>query len=201
MKEVFLTNSLKLIKTYNKNYSNQDIEKIKYGLEGLYLTFTKLIIIIILALVLNIFKEVIIMLFFFNIIRFPAFGIHAEKSSTCLILSVLLIIGLTYLVKTININFYIKLLICTICFIDFVLFAPADTPKRPLTNKKKRTYRKISSCICSIAYILLILLTNETIISKMLLASIITESIVINPITYKILGVTYNNYKNMIKTQ
>ena len=78
MKEVFLTNSVKFITKYNKNYSEDDLDKIKYGLEGLYLTFTKLVIIALISLILGIFKEVVLVLIFLNIIRYPAFGVHAD---------------------------------------------------------------------------------------------------------------------------
>ena len=46
MKEKFLNDSINLITRYNNTYTEDDIDKIKYGLEGLYLTVTKLIIIV-----------------------------------------------------------------------------------------------------------------------------------------------------------
>ena len=88
MKELFLKNSVTFITKYNPNYTSSDIEKIKYGLEGIYLTITKLIIILVLSIFLNITKEIIFVLLFLNIIRYPAFGVHADKSSTCLITSI-----------------------------------------------------------------------------------------------------------------
>ena len=109
MKEVFLSNSVELITQYNNNYTDEDIEKIKYGLEGLYLTVSKLIVIFLIAIVLGFFKELLLVLLFFNIIRFPAFGVHADKSSTCLITSMVLILGLTYLMINISVNINIKL--------------------------------------------------------------------------------------------
>ena len=48
MKEKFLKSSMNLI-TKNKKYSNDEIEIIRYGLEALYLTITKMIIILSLA--------------------------------------------------------------------------------------------------------------------------------------------------------
>ena len=56
MKEVFLNKSLNFILKNNNSYTEDEIEKIKYGLEGLYLTITKLIIILILAWILNTFR-------------------------------------------------------------------------------------------------------------------------------------------------
>ena len=86
MKSAFLNSSIKFIKNYN-DFSEKDIEKLRYGLEGIYLTVQKLIVIIILSLILGIFKEVLITLILFNIIRFTGFGFHAEKSIQCLFIS------------------------------------------------------------------------------------------------------------------
>lgn len=195
MKQSFLENSIKLITTYNTSYSDDDIEKLKYGLEGLYLTITKTVILIIIAIILGILKETIILLVLFNIIRYPAFGFHADNSTTCLLFSSALFIGLPFLILNINITFPIKLIICILCFVSFLLFAPADTPKRPLTNERKRHIRKIFSVIIAIIYTISLFLIQDIIISKMILTALIIETIMINPITYKIFKQQYNNYK------
>lgn len=196
MKEKFISSSINLIKSNNK-YSNEDIEKIEYGLEGIYLTFTKLIIIIALAIIFGFFKELVIVLVLFNIIRFFAFGFHAKDSLTCLITSIILILGLTYLMINININIYIKYIIIAISLINYILFAPADTIKRPLTNIKKRKYRKIGAITILLIYSILLLYFKDKLISNMLLTSIIIEGILINPITYKIFNMPYKNYKKV----
>ena len=195
MKEVFLKNSVAFITKYNTNYTEDDIEKIQYGLEGIYLTITKLIIIFLIAIIIGFFKELLLVLVMFNIIRYPAFGVHADSSKACLITTSILILGLTYLMINIHINYYVKIIICILCFVDFILFAPADTVKRPLTNAKKRKYRKIASCICAFIYIILILLLKNELISNIIFTSLIIEAILINPIIYWILKVPYNNYK------
>lgn len=198
MKEVFLTNSVKFITKYNKNYSEDDLDKIKYGLEGLYLTFTKLVIIALISLILGIFKEVVLVLIFLNIIRYPAFGVHADKSITCLITSILTIVGMTFIIINTPINVLSKSIISFLCFIDYLLFAPADTVKRPLTNAKKRKYRKIASCIVSIIYIILIFIIKDELISNIILTALIIEAFMINPYIYKLLGMPYNNYKKIV---
>ena len=69
MKERFLNSCINFITKYN-DYTEKDIKKLRYGLEGLYLTITKTIIILILALVLKIFVEVISIIILFNLIRY-----------------------------------------------------------------------------------------------------------------------------------
>ena len=194
MKSFFMNKSLAFLCKYN-TYSDEDIEKLSYGLEGIYLTITKLIIIFALALLLNIFKEIIFLLIIFNIIRYFGFGIHAKKSSECLITSLILFIILPFAFLTFNISKKILFIISTISILSFFLFAPADTIKRPLKNKKKRTIRKILTIIVVIIYLLCGSIINNYTISTLFFLAIIIQSIVINPITYKLMRQPYNNYK------
>ncbi|MEG1900489.1 MAG: accessory gene regulator B family protein [Bacilli bacterium] len=193
MKHKFINWSINTITKY-KDYSEKDIARLKYGLEGLYLTITKMIIILMVALLLGIFKELIILLILFNIIRFPAFGFHANKSITCLIFSIILVIGLPVLFMNINIHIIAKIIICIISLISFILYAPADTVKRPLTNKKKRIIRKTASIIVAIIYIILVFTIKSKYITDLILSALIIETILINPLTYKAFNMPYRNY-------
>lgn len=196
MKQLFLNKSISFITKYKK-YSKKDIEKLKYGLEGLYLTLTKTVIILLLSVVLGIFKEVLLVIVFFNIIRYTGFGFHAEKSYQCLITSIINFICIPLIFLKLNIPLYVQVIISIICVINFLLFAPADTIKRPLPNKKKRIVRKILTVLIGIIYTLIILIFNNSFFAPLLLSSLVLEVIVINPITYKIFGQPYNNYKNL----
>lgn len=197
IKQLFLNHSLKLITKYNENYTEEDIEKLQYGLEGVYLTITKLIIITIISLLLGIAKEVLLVLILFNVIRYPGFGFHANNSVTCLLFSAIVFLGLPYLAVHANINIIAQHIICFICLISFAVFAPADTPKRPLTNPKKRKLRKIATVIIAIIYIVCSYIINNPLATKLILVALIIESIMINPITYKLFRQPYNNYKKV----
>ena len=94
MKEAFLNHTMNFIASNQKKLNEEDKEKLAYGLEGLYMTITKLVVIFLIAFLLGFIKEFIITLILFNIIRFPGFGFHASKSIVCLITSTLLILGL-----------------------------------------------------------------------------------------------------------
>lgn len=194
MKEVVLTKSINFISQY-KEYSEEELEKINYGLEGLYLTITKLVIIALLSIILNIFKEVMIILVLFNIIRYFGFGIHARKSSECLLSSIFCFIILPYFLLNIKLDNITNLIIGILCIINFLLFAPADTVKRPLKNKKKRMIRKTLTTITGIIFIAISMIFEGSSISTLFIASVIIEVIMINPITYLILRQPYNNYK------
>lgn len=191
MKEKFLDSCISFVK--NNNIEIQE-EKLRYGLEGIYLTFGKLLVIFPLAFLLGILKEFTLSLIFFNIIRYPAFGLHANKSSTCLISSIILLLGIPLLLTKITIALSIKFGICIFCLICFILYAPADTKKRPLTNKRKRLFRKIAACLLEVTYSILIIIFNSNEISTYLLSGLIMETILILPVTYKLYGMPYRNY-------
>ena len=200
MKKKLLNNITSNIKKNKKDVTEEELEIIEYGLESLYLTFTKVIIIVLLSIVLNIFKETILMLLFYNIVRFFAFGLHAKNSIACLITSLLLFIGGTYLAIYINLSIELKIILSIICLILIAIYAPADTEKRPLINTKKRKRFKILSIITSLIMTCLIIKFDGSYISNFMLIGYIESTIMILPITYKIYGLPYNNYKSYNKT-
>ena len=193
MKEKFLNSCINFITKYN-NYTDKDIKKLRYGLEGIYLTLTKTIIILLLSLVLKIFFEVIIVIVLFNIIRYFGFGFHAEKSWQCLLMSIFNFIIIPYILLSININFYLNILISAVCIVSFILWAPADTVKRPLKDKKKRLIRKIVTTTIGILFsVFSIFLINYRAI---ILSALIIQFIVVCPLTYLIMNQSFDNYKN-----
>lgn len=194
MKEKFLNSSMNLI-TKNKNYTEDEFEIIKYGLETIYLIVTKMIIIFSLAYILDILKEVFLLLILYNIIRSQSFGIHASKSSYCLISSIILFIGGAYLCKHIIISKWLTITISILCNIALIKYAPADTHKKPLINKKKRTRFKFLSSLFGIIYTILIITLINYKITNYLLIGMIEAVLMILPITYKIFKMPYDNYK------
>lgn len=196
MKKLIINKCMELVTTYNKDLSQRDIDKIKYGLEGLYLTITKLIFIIIVSIILGIWKETLVLIIIFNGIRLTAFGVHAKRSIDCLISSTLFFI----LFPIICIKLTIPLIVKVILFIPLTvligIFAPADTEKRPLINKKKRKIYKMLSIMISIIYMTIAIVIKDNTLSNCFIFAIVIQIIIMLPITYKIFGVSYNNYKN-----
>ena len=195
MKKLIINKCMELVTTYNKDLSQRDIDKIKYGLESLYLTITKLIFIIIVSIILGIWKETLLLIIIFNGIRLTAFGVHAKRSIDCLISSTLFFI----LFPIICIKLTIPLIVKVILFIPLTvligIFAPADTEKRPLINKKKRKIYKMLSIMISIIYMTIAIVIKDNTLSNCFIFAIVIQIIIMLPITYKIFGVSYNNYK------
>ena len=132
-----------------------------------------------------------------NVIRFPGFGFHASKSVVCLIASTPLVLGLPYLFTNIEVSLTIKIILCIVSVITFIICAPADTWKRPLTNKKKRVLRKVAACSLAVLYSVLIIVFNGMEISNLLMAALLIETILISPIMYLIFKEPYRNYKKV----
>jgi accessory gene regulator B len=177
----------------NTKYDENELKKIRYGLEGIYLTITKIIIVLVIGVFFHTLDSVLLTLLFFNILRFFAFGLHAKKSYQCLILSIIQFNILPLLFNYLFNNTLAIYIVFVIALLSFILFAPSDTVKRPLRNKKKRIIRKILVIITSFIYIYVAF--NFINIRSAILSSLIIESFMINPLSYKLLGLPYNNYK------
>ncbi len=194
MKKLFLKKIRTAIKKQYPNYNDDKIDEIMYGIEGLYLTFTKTVVICIIALILGILKELICLLVSFNFIRFFAFGMHASKSSICLIFSSLLFIIFSILCKYIVLPKYLLYILYLLALAIISIYAPSDTVKRPLIKRKKRVKFKILSIKVVIIYFILTLVSKNNLFINSLIFGLLIECILINPITYKVFKMPYKNY-------
>ena len=198
MKQFIINKCINSIKK-KKKYDEVEISKIKYGLEGIYLTITKILVIAIVAAILGILKEMIIYMCIFNILRTTSFGLHATKSWICLLSSTILFIGIPFL----SIYVYIPLLFKIIIGIFGIIFmfknSPADTKKRPIVNKKRRKVYKILSTVLTTIFFIFFILTKNNFISNCLIFSIIMQNCMISPTVYKIFKLPYNNYITFLK--
>lgn len=195
MKELFLNYSIANIKKYYPEYDDIKIAELKYGLEGYYLSFTKFVVISIISIIFNLFMEMIIMLIAFNLLRFTGFGMHAKKSIYCWISSTIMFICMPWIAKIISIPMWLHIIMSILAIILIAIYSPADTIKRPLINKKKRYVYKVITIINTIILIIISFYVNS-VISNLIMFGIFTEVLLINPITYKVCGLPYRNYKN-----
>lgn len=195
MKKKFLNFSMRLIRKNYPDYSTEKLEEIEYGIEALYITFTKTIVIFLISLILGVIKEVFLILVFYNVLRTTAFGMHAKTSLQCYIISTILFVGLGLVSKYIDINFYVKIIISIVCLINIVIFAPADTYKRPLINKKKRRIYKIFSVVIALIYVTLIILFYNNILTTYMMFGLVDATLMIHPLMYRMFQLPYNNYK------
>lgn len=195
IKNFVVNSSINLIKDLDK-YDKIQLEKIKYGIESIYLTITKFVIITLISLLLGLQKEMLLLLILFNILRITAFGLHASKSIYCWISSSIAFIGIPFICKNIIFSNITYIVLPNICLLCFILYAPADTIKRPLINQKKRKIYKFFSITLCIIYLIMIIILKNILFKNLLMFSLILESILILPITYKVFKLPYKNYLN-----
>ena len=198
MKNLIIKNCMTYIKN-NTDYNETKLKEIEYGLTGLYLTISKFIVIIIISIYLRMFKEMLIFICLFNVIRMPAFGLHATKSWICLISSILIFIGLPIICINLSLNNILKVIIGLICTLLMFKNSPADTYKRPIVSKKRRKVYNTISVIISIVFSIISVNINNNFISNCLIFALILENCLISPYVYKLFKLPYNNYITYIK--
>lgn len=170
----------------NNNFDSVKLEEIRYGFLGLYTLITKTTVIILISLILGFFKQFIIFFLFYTLLRSVGFGAHAKTNMQCWLFSTLLLIGLPYLITKINFSANTVFIVWVICFVNFLIFAPADTEKRPIISKKRKLIFKILVLSLSLLYLGLLIKFNS--LSNLILASMTLEGILVNPIGYKLMG-------------
>lgn len=194
MKELFVNKSISLIK---KNYSYNDImyERIRYGLEIIYLSVTKIFVILLVSYLLGMLKETIILMIFSTPLRNYSYGIHAKKSWHCYVSSIFCFVLLPKLIINYSLSIILRITISIYALTSMIIYAPADTHKRPIINTNHRKKLKYTSIIITISYIFLTILINDNYICNLIYLALVIQSTAIIPITYKIFKMPYNNYK------
>jgi len=193
-----IVNKLMNFVTSNKDFSDVQKEELRFGFSSVYSTYSKLIVITLLSLILGIFKEYLISLLVYNLIRTFSFGLHASKSWICWVTSTITFLGIPYIATIIIIPEYIKAIMGCYLVIRFFINAPADTKKRPIINKNRRLFFKCFSTILSFIYVLVSVIIKNNLISNILFLATTVQAIVISPYTYKLFKLPFNNYKNYI---
>lgn len=199
MKEKFVNSSINFISKYQE-CDDLKLKRLKYGLKGVYGVITKLIIVLIIAIITQTIKETGLLILFYAGIRTFSFGWHANSSITCWITTILVYNISPFLISKINLTDNFGYAILLISLISVILWAPADTPKRPLIRKEKRKISKLLSIIIVAIYSVIFFLNNSNIVKNTIIFALLIQIIMINPITYKITNTRFNNYKYYKKT-
>ena len=196
MREYVIGNSLSLIRKQHPDYTDEKIEILEYGLTGLYIFISKSIIIFSIAYFLGIFKELIIFMLIYNLIRSVSFGMHATSSTVCLVASAISFLSATYLCKYIDISIGFKVIFGILAIIYVYLHSPADTEKRPIISSKRRLIYKILSTVISFIMVICSFALDNIFISNSFIVGLLIQCFMISPFAYRITGQKYDNYKD-----
>ena len=194
MKKKFIESALTKIKQQKKVTSLEE-KKLRYGLEGFYNLATKTIVLLFLAFMFNNFFEILLLIIIYSTLRLYGFGIHAKTSLQCWFTTIPIYILGGLFIKYATITSNVIYIFWIIAFLSFLLFAPADTPARPLIRKNKRIRAKIFSIVILTGYFILFLININLKVSNTILYATLMEIVSINPLIYKLTNTPFNNYK------
>lgn len=195
MKDLIINSAMNNIEN-NCNYTKEKLAEIRYGLAGLYSTVTKTIVIFSISYMLGTLKSLLTLMVLYSLLRLTGFGVHAKKSWHCWISSSLIFLLLPYLCENLVIDYRAKVALGLMSVTLLGFYAPADTEKRPLINKKRRITYKVISVLLGLLYIVTFFLVKDNTLSNCILFALLLETFVVLPITYKLFGVKYKNYIN-----
>jgi accessory gene regulator B len=185
---------MNLIKKKQSHLTDVDLEKIEYGLAGVYLSTTKLIVIIIIAIILKQFIETIVFIMIYVLIKMNSYGLHATKSWICLVSSILVLISLPWLAVRADIHIIVKFVAGIIATILIFKNSPADTYKKPIINKRKRMRHKLLATFTAILFVILSITITNNFIANCFLLTLLLQSLMTSPVVYATFNLPYNNY-------
>ena len=197
MKNAIVNSLMDNVSKY-KNFNDVKLKEIRYGIESFYLTITKTVVIFTLSYICGTFKTLLLLMIFYTLLRLNGFGLHAKKSWQCWLGSIILFLIVPYLCLHLYIGKSFMIIISLFCLIFILKYAPADTEKRPIVNRKKRLIHKSLCILTTIAYILIIYLLKDLYLCNIIFFSIFIETVMILPLSYKIFRLKYDNYKHYL---
>lgn len=183
------------IKKLLPHKTEEELEIIRYGLEVVFMNFTKFPIILAIGYILGVFRYSLYTLVIFGLIRSFAGGIHARMSYTCLLSTLVIIFGALYLSLNFNLNIITKSLIFFVSIFIYFKYAPADTEEKPYLDPLVRRQLKIKSMVTAAVYFIISISTDNIFFSNIFIHILWIEGILIYPAIYKLFKRRYNNYE------
>lgn len=198
MKSSFVNCSLNYL-VKNNVCNDKQINIFKYTLESLYSLITKTGVVLLLSIIFKTFAITLITILLYSFLRGFAFGVHASKNIYCWMITLTIYIFGPLLIKHFIFPIEFIYLSFGIGLLALLLWAPADTPSRPLFDKKKRIMNKIFAVTLSIIFILTSFYFNNANYYEIVSFLLLLETICICPLTYKLFNIPYRNYQNYKK--
>jgi accessory gene regulator B len=147
---------------YNESINSDEYELYKYGFETLIAFFLNIFIILIISYIVGKFKYTLLFLCCYCPIRQYTGGYHAENYKKCLgvfIIIYLINVTMLNLIKELKLN-DILLLMEFISFIGVWILTPIEHRDKPLTNKERYHYKKVSRILSGAVLVLTLIGMN-----------------------------------------
>lgn len=176
------------------NITEEDMEVALYGMEVIYSLVTKTLLFFIISIAFGWQMEFLTVSLLLATIRTSSFGFHADKEVNCYIVSFITIFGTIYIAKNYSFDILFIAIVCLLSILVTILYAPADTEKKPLLNARIRTILKLCSTITAL-FFSLIAIINVGFVSTAIVCILPVNALNISPILYKIFKRRYRNYE------
>lgn len=174
---------------------DEKAEIIMYGLQNIIGELPKGILILLIAYFLGIFKLTLLSILIIAPYRSVSGGVHMKTHIGCITYTLLLYSGSAMLGKYIALvgttKYIIAFAVWSFCMIMIKLYAPADTENVPILRKNERKQKQIFSYIILTVEIIIAVVTNNHVISGIIIFGDLIQTLTITRFAYNI---TNNKY-------
>lgn len=133
---------------------------VNYGIFAIMHTALSVGFVIVFGALFNVLIEALIITLTISILRKSAGGAHASSPGICAFVGTVLSVGMAIVIKNINLNVNVIIVISTLIFIwSFIIvykLAPVDSPTKPIRTEAKRKRLKKSSILILSVYLVII---------------------------------------------
>jgi len=189
---IFLTNK---IRKEMPEIDDEKAEVINYGLQNIIGEIPKVIIMLIIAYILGIFKLALFTFLALYLYRGASGGFHLKTHLGCIIGTTIFYCAIPFIAQYIMIPQTVKYILVALIWIFGMimikLYAPADTENVPILSKKERRKKQIVSYITFSIGLILSLIISNNIISNILILGNLIQTLTITKFSYRL---TNNKY-------
>ncbi len=180
----------------SNNQSDEEREILLFGITRIVEDIPKILGIIVIALLLDIVKEILIITVVIMLYKTITGGVHAKTNWGCFICSAVFYLVITYASKLLIFSGITKYGIYLIVYIfslyTIFVYVPADVPEIPKVNMKIRKTLKVKAIIMlNIIYIISIFLINDSILQNLIIYTVFLTGIMTTRTLYNLFRTQY----------
>jgi len=162
-------------------------DKLKYGTHVFYINAVKSLLLIIVALVLGILPYVAVFALVYGALRIYSFGVHLNNSLLCTVIGFVYYLGSVYLSLYAEVPLWARVALLAVSTMGFVVYAPAQTKKRPIPARQRKILKKKSLVILAVVAVAVFILHHlSPVFSSLILMAAVCQTVNLLPSTYRI---------------
>lgn len=181
--------ALKVVNTiFEGRKKTSDYLKCKLALELLVINITKICIVYSIAILMGLCIYTLLFHIFFMMIRMYSYGAHFLKSSQCTFWSVIVMVGIPYIVKLgFNLNIFILAALAVLNTYLLYKYAPAVTSKNRLGDKIRQKKLRNKALLANLISVLLLSLSIPLEFKTLIILGNTFASVMVSPIIFKVI--------------